>query len=213
MQPYLLALAALVVGLAAGRWTGGWRPSRGGVDLSLSIPPELDRRIRDEASLLEVSREQRVLDLLEYGIAPAPNLEPGFVPERLAELKRFLDEIPCLEVLSVSEPDEKLWWIKMKIDVASPIAWHVVQGLGYVFNELSLTDRLPTVFKPVSPPPYLNGGPAEFLYWVVEATIPFFDPEAALSYLKGRLPDPVTGQAAWLEIDGDGDADDEELDP
>jgi len=36
-----------------------------------------------------------------------------------------------------------------------------------VLNYLSLDERLSTVFMPVSPPPYLNGG-VEFLSWVIE---------------------------------------------
>ena len=165
---------------------------------SLARTLQLDRRIREEASRLGKSREERVIELLDYGIAAASNLEPGFVPERLEELKRFLSEIPGVQVLSISEPDELRWWVKLQIDTASPSAWHVVQGLGYVLNELSLTERLPTTFKPVSPPPYLNGGPDEFLCWVIEANIPFFDPKVATGYLKQRLPKPVTDEEAWL---------------
>lgn len=169
-----------------------------GRELSLKLSAELDRRIREEASRLDMSREQRVLELLEYGIAPARNLEPGFIPEALEELKQFLTRIPGIEVISLSDPNEARWWVKLRIDIDSTAAWHVVQGLGYVLNELSLTDRLPTTFKPVSPPPYLNGGPDEFLCWVIEANIPFFDPRVAISYLRERLPDPIADEEAWL---------------
>ena len=37
-----------------------------------------------------------------------------------------------------------------------------------MLNYLSVDQRLPSVFKPVSPPPYLNGG-VEFLSWVTES--------------------------------------------
>ena len=48
-----------------------------------------------------------------------------------------------------------LWWMKFQIDITHPLAWHVVQELGHVVNYISLEERLPTVFYPVSPPPYL----------------------------------------------------------
>jgi len=64
-----------------------------------------------------------------------------------------------------------IWWIKFGIDIEHPLAWHVVQELGHVLNYLSIEEPLPTIFKPVSPPPYLNGGPKEFLSWVIECPI------------------------------------------
>jgi hypothetical protein len=55
------------------------------------------------------------------------------------------------------------WWLKFAIDIAHPLAWNVVQELGCVLNYLSINDRLPTIFMPVSPAAYLNGGPRDFL--------------------------------------------------
>jgi hypothetical protein len=54
------------------------------------------------------------------------------------------------------------------------------------------------VFKPVSPPPYLNGGPHEFLSWVIESVDPSFTPDLAAQWLQGRLPEPVEDENAWL---------------
>ena len=65
-----------------------------------------------------------------------------------------------------------------------------VVSTGHVLNYLSLNERLPTVFKPVSPPPYLNGGPAEFLSWVIECSDDSFTPSRATEWLAGRLPKP-----------------------
>src|SRR6187549_2047870 len=59
------------------------------------------------------------------------------------------------------------WWVKFTIQPGHENAWCVVQWLGHLLNYISLNERLPTVFKPVSPPPDLNGGP-EFLSWVIE---------------------------------------------
>lgn len=64
---------------------------------------------------------------------------------------------------------------------------------------MSLKDRLPTVFLPVSPPPYLNGGPEEFLSWVIESTDRKFTPARAAEWLRGRLPRPVDQRKNWSD--------------
>ena len=107
------------------------------------------------------------------------------------------------------------WWVKFTIDIDHDLAWHTVQEMGHVLNLLSVEERLPTVFKPVSPPPYMNGGPEEFLSWVIEGTD--MPPGAVAKWLEERLPKPVEDEAAWFgEPDDDGeveeDDDDEEED-
>lgn len=89
------------------------------------------------------------------------------------------------------------WWVKFSIDVAHPLAWNVVQELGHVLNYLSLEERLPTVFKPVSPPPYLNGGPREYLSWVIEATSAELRPGTCADWLEAHLPRPVSDLSQW----------------
>ncbi len=59
----------------------------------------------------------------------------------------------------------------------------------------------PTVFMPVSPPPYMNGGPQQFLSWVIESTAPKFSPAEAAECLKGRLPRPVNDLKKWATDD------------
>ena len=86
---------------------------------------------------------------------------------------------------------ETAWWVKFVIDVSDPLAWRVVQELGHILNYLSVSERLPTVFMPVSPPPYLNGGPTEFLSWVIECRDHNNTPEIVAKWLEGRLPRPV----------------------
>lgn len=88
------------------------------------------------------------------------------------------------------------WYIKFSLDTAHALAWRHVQELGYVLNYLSLDERLPTVFMPVSPPPYMNGG-VEFLLWVIESTDPSFTPDSCTDWLEGRLPRPVDDLAQW----------------
>jgi hypothetical protein len=93
------------------------------------------------------------------------------------------------------------WWAKFTIDVSDPLAWRTVQELGHVLNYLSLEERLPTVFMPVSPPPYLNGG-GEFLSWVIECQDQDCTPAIIADWLHARLPRPVEDRKQW-EIDAD----------
>lgn len=90
-----------------------------------------------------------------------------------------------------------MWWVKFSLDIHHPLAWNVVQEFGHILNYLSLDEQLPTVFKPVSPPPYMNGGPAEFLSWVIECTAKDFKPDTAAQWLEGRLPNPVEDLTLW----------------
>lgn len=113
-------------------------------------------------------------------------------------LETFLGAIPAI-VQSFGhgiEPDGQ-WWVKLAIDIDNPLAWHVVQELGHVMNYRSVDERLPTSFYPVSPPPYMNGGPREFLSWVIECSDPKFKPCTLAKWLEGRLPRPVNDLSQW----------------
>lgn len=121
-------------------------------------------------------------------------------------LHNFLTQIPAIESVIGNGTDKSgLWWVKFRIDIRHPLAWQVVQELGHVVNYLSLDERLPTVFYPVSPPPYLNGGPQEFLSWVIENKHPDFTPDRLKEWLEGRLPRPVNDESEWLTGDEDDD--------
>ena len=72
-----------------------------------------------------------------------------------------------------------------------------MQEMGHVLNYVSVEERLPTVFKPVSPPPYMNGGPDEFLSWVIECPNIEFTPDICAEWLEGRLPRPVEKLSEW----------------
>jgi hypothetical protein len=112
-------------------------------------------------------------------------------------LKTYLTKIPSVSVVSTGFSDFGYWWIKFDIDIEHPLAWSVVQELGHVLNYVSLEERLPTVFMPVSPPPYMNGGPRDFLSWVIESKSKDFKPEKCAEWLEGRLPQPVTDIGKW----------------
>lgn len=88
------------------------------------------------------------------------------------------------------------WWLKFSLDTKHALAWRHVQELGHVLNYISTESRLPCVFMPVSPPPYLNGG-EEFLSWVIESTDPAFLPDTCAEWLEGRLPRPVDDLKQW----------------
>jgi len=114
------------------------------------------------------------------------------------KLLDYLARVPSIgQPIGHGEDGEGRWWVKFGIDLSHPLAWNVVQELGHVLNHLSLDERLPTVFKPVSPPPYLNGGPEEFLSWVIEAQDASFRPGTCADWLEGRLPRPVDDPDQW----------------
>lgn len=118
--------------------------------------------------------------------------------ETASQLKEYLSKIPGIEAnLSSGIFDDGRWWVKFTIDIQHALAWRVVQELGHVLNYLSLDERLPTVFMPVSPPPYLNGGPHEYLSWVIESKSDDFDPATCAQWLEGRLPRPVDDLQQW----------------
>ena len=125
--------------------------------------------------------------------------EPDFTP-----LIDFLVRVPAMELpagrdsIGSGAEGPGDWWVKFGLDTAHPLAWRVVQELGHVLNLLSLDERLPSRFYPVSPPPYMNGG-VEFLSWVIENTDPGFTPAKCAEWLEGRLPRPVDDPEQWEE--------------
>jgi hypothetical protein len=117
-------------------------------------------------------------------------------------LVAFLKRVPSLEKHIGSGPlDGGGWWVKFGIDIAHPLAWRTVQELGHVLNYVSISERLPTKFMPVSPPPYMNGGPADFLSWVIECQDSTFSPMMAAEWLEDRMPVPVEDASAWVVED------------
>ncbi len=137
--------------------------------------------------------------------------------EKFHPLLGFLARIPPVETnetpwagFSTGENVDGTWWVEFSLDIDDEHAWHAVQELGHVLNLLSVDERLPTVFKPVSPPPYLNGGPDEFLSWMIECADPEMSPEKVMQWLEGRLPQPVEDRAKWSSPEDDDDAEDGE---
>lgn len=125
---------------------------------------------------------------------------------RFQPLVDYLTRLPAIETDRTpmrgfgSGLDDDLWWVKFGIHLDHPLAWNVIQELGHVLNYLSPSERLPTVFKPVSPPPYLNGGPRRYLSWVIECPLADMDPATVADWLDSRLPSP-DDESEWANDD------------
>jgi hypothetical protein len=116
----------------------------------------------------------------------------------LQKLKDYLARVPAIRgKIGSGFYDNGCWWVKFTIDTKHRLAWHAVQEMGFVLNYISLKERLPTVFMPVSPPPYMNGGPHDFLSWVIESKDKDFKPSKCAEWLEGRLPRPVDDESQW----------------
>lgn len=110
----------------------------------------------------------------------------------------FLEKVPSIKKgIGTGLYEDGNWWCKFQIDISHKLSGYVVQELGHVVNLVSISERLPTLFYPVSPPPYLNGGPEEFLSWIIESKENNFKPSDLEEWLKGRLPDPVDDVNEW----------------
>ena len=111
----------------------------------------------------------------------------------------YLEKIPSMQKPISFGDSDGIWWLKFSLDIQNKLAWNVVQELGFVINYISIDERLPTVFYPVSPPPYMNGGPYDFLSWVIETKDKEFKPGTLMKWLEGRLPNPVDDLEQWNE--------------
>lgn len=119
-------------------------------------------------------------------------------PCSFESLRALLARCPAIQkTIGVGVYDGGGWYAKFGIEIHHKLAWNVVQEFGHVLNYVSLEEPLPTVFKPVSPPPYLNGGPNEYLSWVIECRDNSFTPDMAAAWLESRLPSPVDDENEW----------------
>lgn len=120
------------------------------------------------------------------------------------KLLSFIERLPAIDLpagrksIGFGTYDNGNWWLKFSLDTGHELAWRHVQELGHVLNYLSVEERLPAVFMPVSPPPYMNGG-VEFLSWMIESRDQKFTPDKCAEWLEGRLPRPVDDLEEWAE--------------
>ena len=129
-----------------------------------------------------------------------PALSGNMDDRVFSKLLDFLEKVPAIiGAISHGADTDGLWWVKFTIDIQHELSWHTVQEFGHVLNYMSIEERLPTTFQPVSPPPYMNGGPDEFLSWVIECHDPEFKPGTCAEWLIGRLPRPVEDLEQWSD--------------
>ncbi len=165
--------------------------------MELNLPSKVLKALEKEASDARISLHAHIVKKLEGITPPVAFIDIGRVKDGLPKLVAFLNRIPSVNVIAQEVTPSAYWWVKFTVDIEHPLAWSVVQALAFVFNEISITEGLPTVFKPTSPPPYLNGGPDEDLYWVVESTFNYIDPHEIAQIVEGRLPNPVEEVEKW----------------
>ncbi|MBL9017390.1 MAG: hypothetical protein JNL83_24595 [Myxococcales bacterium] len=112
-------------------------------------------------------------------------------------LLEVLKQLPAMIDGIGSGTEHDMWWVKFRLNTSDAMAWRTIQELGHILNYLSVNDRLSTVFKPVSPPPYMNGGPATYLSWVIEGKTKELSPEKCAEWLRARLPNPIDDLSQW----------------
>ncbi len=114
------------------------------------------------------------------------------------KLTEFLRRLPAVrEPIDSNRDRDGRWQVRFYLNLDHPLAWNVVQELAFVLNWLSVSEQLPARFYPISPPPYLNGGPRQFLAWVIESESPEFTADQAAEYLAGYLPQPPDDLNQW----------------
>ena len=115
-------------------------------------------------------------------------------------LYEFFCKVPSVQkafIDSYGSDGKHSWWFKFQINIEHDLAWQTVQELGHVLNYISKSERLPTQFLPVSPPPYMNGEAKQFLCWVIQCNHVDFPPDVICDQLEARLPKPIEDETQW----------------
>lgn len=165
--------------------------------LELNLPKKLKKALEKEANDANISVSAHIIKKLEGVTPPSEFIDKNKLDSGLPVLVSYLNQIPGVSVISSQVSGDAYWWVKLNIDIKNKYSWNVVQELGFVLNYISLNEPMPTVFKPVSPPPYMNGGPEDYLSWVIESTFNYIDPKWVKETLEGRLPNPVDDLEQW----------------
>lgn len=121
------------------------------------------------------------------------------------KLEELITKIPAVKSpVAKGTYENGFWWLKFSIDLAHPLAWNVVQHFGHAINYLSISERLSTVFYPVSSPPGATNNPAEALAWIIETTSQDFSPNELAEWLDSRLPNPIDDTKEWSGLEAVG---------
>ncbi|MDF2408028.1 hypothetical protein GWQ29_01045 [Aeromonas sp. 2HA2] len=92
------------------------------------------------------------------------NVKCNYGRTSIYEVNLISEKVPAINgAIGKGVDEDGRWWVKFEIDIHHQFAWHTAQEFGHVLNYMSVNERLPTSFHPVSPPPYMNGGPDEYL--------------------------------------------------
>lgn len=165
--------------------------------VEINLSKKLNKAYQKAALENNTSVEVYILKELERWMPPVENIDRRVLIDNLQGLVEVVSKIPGVRIISSATVPGGYWWIKFDIDIHHKLAWNVIQELGFVINGISIKERLPTLFMPTSPPPYLNGGPEEFLSWVIESRLPYFQPTYVTEAILGRLPNPIDDESMW----------------
>lgn len=142
-------------------------------DLDGELFNDLEREARGRGRKLETL----VVNTLEVHTLPH---ELFWTPTggEIEELAAFLERLPGVSVLAFELAPTTRWRVVIEICAGHELAWRVVQELSFVLNYISVSERLPTVFRPLA-----KG-------WSVESTLPHVDPRAIAQCLESYVPSP-----------------------
>lgn len=136
--------------------------------------------------------EEAILEKMEH----LENEGRSIHEKKLSKLVTYLNRLPGTQA-SAGRFTKEGWHVSLSIDIHHPLAWNVVQELGFFCNSPSIGQGSGLEFFPISPPPYLNGGPREFLSWILSYTGSSFSPSEVAKSIEGVLPQPVDDETEW----------------
>ena len=105
----------------------------------MGVPKKLRLGVKKNAENMHITQEAFIIKALENCIIPSEFIKPEIMQKGLSSLVDFLNRVPGLDVISSNNTHDHNWWIKFNVDIRHPLAWSVVQELGFVMNYISLT--------------------------------------------------------------------------
>jgi hypothetical protein len=163
---------------------------------SVQIDEAVAQTIRDNARRLKIPEDAAVARVLAAYHEEFRRFPDGVLRDGCQKLVALLGQIPCLSKFDSSGVDFRYWSVSFEMNIASPIAWPVVQKLGLFLNTQSVEMMLPTVFRPTP-----SEWPDEPMRWEIAATTPRLDPADVVAWLRDRLPKPLSDTALWMSDD------------
>jgi len=167
-----------------------------------SIAGGLAEKFKAVAKVNKLSHDQLAEILIDNGISVMTLADAKKRHAGVKALVRLLKKLPGVRgSVGMSELGDVFWWAKFSIDLKHPLAWHVIQRLAFVLNYYSIEQKFDCKFYPASPPPDLNGGPHEYLSWVIEARVGCVDPHPIVKVLRAALPRTLSDTKMWKLYD------------